>query len=462
MPMTFLKQPTSFGQSFAEGAGNALQRLASGRLQQIEQQNEQRGFAKALRDAYPNYSAHEASFIAGLPIEQRLKALESAPQPQQQGQTNNLRELSPSFEQEPTIAGAAEQRRAQELAPERPDLTQADALQLLQEGQTKQLQDNLGLPDASELSKMAQSMGYKMTPEKEQQLQQKLDAFKKNPELMNQAKQDYQKAVDNNETIEFRRPGYEGKAVPYEQAVQQQQSGRFQKPKSGMEKISEKKYDLALRKYEDDKATKGRELNKKGIDALREANSAAIKQEAIYDDIIKIAENPEWLRDPAAYRLGSAASLKSAFASFGLEELSHLGETVPQELLNKLTNKLTQGASAAYNVGQLNQSEFEAFKLSLLSAKNSPEGLIALAKNAKLEIQATKEKWRTYRSIVKENNGIAPDDVLDELEDRVQPKLNQLFKQSQVNIADAMKNEAKKKESNRPFFQLKNPLVQTA
>ena len=60
MAITYLKQPKSFGQSFAEGATNSLQRLVSGRLQQIENQNEQRDFATKLRAAYPNYSEQEA------------------------------------------------------------------------------------------------------------------------------------------------------------------------------------------------------------------------------------------------------------------------------------------------------------------------------------------------------------------------------------------------------------------
>lgn len=211
-------------------------------------------------------------------------------------------------------------------------------------------------------------------------------------------------------------------------------------------------------KNSDDREAKVRKYNQKGFEQIRNDYVAATRDEAIYDQIIDIASNPEWLRDPAVYRVGKTLQLSGALAHVGLEELSHIGETVPQEILNKLTAELAQGAASVYG-GRLNQKEFETYQQSILSAMTSPEGMIALAKNGKLRAQAKKMKFKKSRELENRYRDRLPYDVLDQVDEELEPKLQRLKQEELKNIQNSIKSQGDLGKKKSKWFQFEKPLI---
>jgi len=211
-------------------------------------------------------------------------------------------------------------------------------------------------------------------------------------------------------------------------------------------------------KIANDREKNVRTLNKDGIEQLKNDASIARDRMKIYDDIIEIASNPEWLRDPALYRLGATLQLKGSFASLGLEELSHIWESPSQELLNKLTAELAQGSASIYG-GNLTNREFETYQQAIVSAKNSPEGIIALSKIGKLREQAKDLKYRKYRELSKRYGRNLPYDILEEVQDEVEPQLNRIKNEEMKIIKDTIAKQEKKSTKQKAWFQKENPLL---
>jgi hypothetical protein len=410
MAMTFLKQPTSFGQSFGEGVGSSLQRLAAGRLQQIETQNEQKDFARRMKAAYPNISDAEAAYVSGYPAEHRLKASESLPDyaagvPQA--------EFAARQDQgEPTIFSAAQKQREAELAPEATELTQPDVNQLLKEHQFGQLAENLQIPKGNDLANFAKSLGYDVTPEKRKELQQKLDAFKNNPELLQQAKQQYDQKVANNETIEFRKPGYTAPAIPYEQAVQQLNTGRptkklTQAEKTAIQKEGRKGFEMSL---------KDRQEIHKGAEAASEARE-------------HIKDLSELFKSGKLDTPGALSFLEEA--GWPVEALQNPESAQAQNLIKSF---LAQGPTLFG--GKVSEGEMNVLLSAIPTLKTNPRGALLMLETMDKYAARAEAKEDALRDIMKENRNNVPLDYLEQIAERVKPKYNKINAQSKKRIRE--------------------------
>lgn len=239
MPLQILQKGPSFGQGLTLGIAQGLQELAVNKLDQMRRANEQAEFSKNLQKM--SIPSDEANVIASLPIEQRLKLLQ--PYFNDPNFANRFTGTQPTSAQpvvpeavipEPTITAVSTKQAYNQLAGQQPQ-AKPQAPNAFDMGQEVR-RTNLGLPETfspesiKQLINEFQSAGYKISPQQAQQIEQQATEISSNPQKMAALQQQYDQAVKNNEMIEFRRPGYNGPATPYDQIQQAQQQPMFRRP----------------------------------------------------------------------------------------------------------------------------------------------------------------------------------------------------------------------------------------
>lgn len=410
--LQILQAPKTTGQSIAGALGSGLQRLASNRLQQIEQQNEQRQFAQSLLASGLDYTPQEAQFIAQLPLNERLKALQALPPAQ--GTRAAQPQPQAEFEQEPTITAAAEKQRAQELAPEQKEITQADINQMLQEQQQQQFK----MPNVDQLSQAAQSLGFNVTPEKQQELQKKLADLQANPEAFNKLRNEYESGIAENKDIELRQPGFKGKAVPLGEAIQQ--SRRFATPTKPLSAYEKLKLEQTGRKEARDIESDARNETKKFRD---EVNSARKSAKTKLRDLDRLDELENEKLETAGYK----------------EFLERSGLDIPA-LMNPQSQEYEKISTSfirdAGNIFKGKVSNYEAdLMLKLIPTLSlSPEGRNRVRANLRYTEDAALAYGQTMDEVIKQNGGKIPLDLEERVLNRIDPKLDKLSKKFKENL----------------------------
>lgn len=259
MPLQILQKGPSAMQGALLGLGQGLQELAANKLAAMRQANEQAQFAKTLREA--NFEPGVANLISALPIEQRLKALSPYLQDPNfmanrgaQAQTAVQPVIPEAVVQEPTIHAAAQQQQFRELAGQKGQQQQPQLPSSFDMAQEVR-RNALGFPETftpesvKELIKQFEGFGHQFSPQQRANIEQQAADIMQNPQKMAALQQQYDQAVKNNETMELRRPGYTGQAVPLQQLQQPGQPLYRQpvKPLTEFEKATIKKADIAER-----------------------------------------------------------------------------------------------------------------------------------------------------------------------------------------------------------------------
>lgn len=424
MPLQILQKGPSAMQGALLGLGQGLQELAANKLAAMRQANEQAQFAKTLQST-GQYSPEIANLVASLPINDRLKALQSLPT--SPGQTGSIQQtavqpvIPEAVVQEPTIHAAAQQQQFKELAGQKPELPSSfDMAQELR-------RNALGFPETftpesvKELIKQFEGFGHQIPPQQRKQIEQQAAEISKSPAQMAALQQRYENAVKNNEMMELRRPGFTGQAVPLEQ-LQQPGQPLFRKPLTEMEKIAKERLEIARKKEE--RAERG-EAFKLTKEERKEINDKAKAAKLAVKDLDRLEElEKEGKLDTPGY----------------LEFLKNSGFDIPALMqegtqeYNKIVNNFTREAKSVYGA-RISNLELEQFMKTLPSLSLSPAGRKRVIANLRYIKDADLAYSEALKETIRENNGIPPLDLTEKIDDKIEKKLDSLAKRFKTNLS---------------------------
>lgn len=393
------KQDYTAGQGALHGLASGLRTMAAERLQQVRSQNEQRQLTQTLQSL--GYNPAQASLISQLPVNQRLEALQGlAPAGQSQQPQQQILQVQP--EEQTAFSRAARQQAAPEQeqpkAPSAFDLGQE--MNRIQAG-LPETEQPLSVKEAIQaFSAIAQKPP---TPQQQKQIEQQVNDLNANPEKMSALQQQYDQAVKNGETIEIRRPGYKGPAVPFDQAAP-----LFKKPETGAER-------LAREKFEQNKAEKEREISEKPEQRLKEASK---ERKEIIDAGTNAREMRGHIKDlEEIYKEGKLDSpaVISAYRNLGwpVEQLQNPESAKAQNIIKSF---LATGPTMFG--GKVSEGEMRVLQSAFPSLETDPRGaLMMLATMDKYAAQA-EAKEKEFKTLVRQNKGL-PYDWQEELSDRL-------------------------------------------
>jgi hypothetical protein len=157
---------------------------------------------------------------------------------------------------------------------------------------------------------------------------------------------------------------------------------------------------------------------------IRDQYQLSLDRNLIYDQMENLSEKD--LAGPFA------ASLAKRF-DIPISMLSN----PDSETYEKLSQTLTRGVSQAYR-GKILQSEFESFAKQIPTLMNSKDGRKRIVKVMRMLDKPSELRFKTYRDIVRKNNGRVPFDIQDQVIEKTEPlieKESEKFKQSLINTA---------------------------
>jgi hypothetical protein len=174
------------------------------------------------------------------------------------------------------------------------------------------------------------------------------------------------------------------------------------------------------------RAKEAREVSKDVRDFSKpfiEKAEAAEKNIKDYKAIIQLAETKgdEGLRAGPMYQFLSAVGLEGFNQNFSTA------------LATKLMARLGQNATSAFGTGRLTNFLEQTFQRSLPTLWNTPEAIIAISKMNMLADQAEVIKNNVRAQIIKENKGVIPPDIYDQIRERARPELDKLEEES-INV----------------------------
>lgn len=114
-----------------------------------------------------------------------------------------------------------------------------------------------------------------------------------------------------------------------------------------------------------------------------------------------------------------------------IEGLKRAGLDIPSltsegsEEFQKITQNFIRNAKQYYGA-RISNLEMEQFLKTIPSLSQSPEGRKRVIANLKNIARGKKEYYNAYKEIIKENKGVPPLDLLEQVEERVEDKLDKL------------------------------------
>jgi hypothetical protein len=112
------------------------------------------------------------------------------------------------------------------------------------------------------------------------------------------------------------------------------------------------------------------------------------------------------------------------------------------QLLKQYQQQWSQGASSAYDTGNLTNNEVSAYKDAMFSLLADPKANIVHLKNLLLERKTLAAQGKARRDITRENGGAPPRDILDQIRDRTEEITRENYAQSMKNIKDFIAGES--------------------
>lgn len=137
-----------------------------------------------------------------------------------------------------------------------------------------------------------------------------------------------------------------------------------------------------------------------------------------------------------------------------LEFLKGVGLDIPSMMtadtqeFNKITANFIRGAKAVFG-SRVTEKELQYYLQTIPQMSNSPEGRQRVILNLKKLARGEREILNTYKEILKENGGLPPHDIAEQLEDKSEKKLDAIARQF-------------KKELENPFPKKSNSLAVSA
>lgn len=104
------------------------------------------------------------------------------------------------------------------------------------------------------------------------------------------------------------------------------------------------------------------------------------------------------------------------------------------EEFNKIAANFLRDAKAYYG-GRVTNQEMEQFLKTIPSLSQSPEGRKRVIANLKNLARAKKERYQAYKDIKQKNNGIIPIDISEQVEDRIDSRLDYLAAEFRKDLA---------------------------
>lgn len=155
-------------------------------------------------------------------------------------------------------------------------------------------------------------------------------------------------------------------------------------------------------------------------DKIISNSDKAIKQLHTYESLFDRAKNNQLYSGP----------FRQMLEKFGLQNMWTNAAT---QASAADIETLAQDAAAAFDTARLTNFEANAYKNSLVKLSNTREGIMVIAKNKMLETQAPQLKNKIRQEILKENNGVPPYNLNDQINERLDPILNNLAQMTQDN-----------------------------
>jgi len=188
----------------------------------------------------------------------------------------------------------------------------------------------------------------------------------------------------------------------------------------------EQKESLATRKMSHQESMAARKTFEPQWQGIKDKARAAEKNIHDYNALIKIIDTDKNLRSGPAYQI---------LKKFGWEEL---GTSTGTQLAEKVIARMSENASASYNVGRLTNLDLESYQRSLGSLKNTPEGLKAIAKSAILKNEAEVVLKNAVNQVLDKTGNKPTDRTIDEAQAIAAPRLKELADQDMKLIEDAI------------------------
>lgn len=407
------KQDYTAGQGALHGLASGLRTMAAERLQQVRSQNEQRQLTQTLQSL--GYNPAQASLISQLPVNQRLEALQGlAPAGQSQQPQQQILQVQP--EEQTAFSRAARQQAAPEQeqpkAPSAFDLGQE--MNRIQAG-LPETEQPLSVKEAIQaFSAIAQKPP---TPQQQKQIEQQVNDLNANPEKMSALQQQYDQAVKNGETIEIRRPGYKGPAVPFDQAAP-----LFKKPETGAER-------LAREKFEREKIESEREEKRK------EFATTAKDRKEIYDAGEAARDTREHIKDLSElYKSGKLdkPGLRKLLTESGwpIEALQNPESAQAQNIIKSF---LAQGPTLFG--GKVSEGEMNVLLSAIPTLDTNPRGALLMLETMDKYAARAEAKEEALKELIRQHKGV-PNDWMEELGDRTKAKYKKIDQQFKKNIKD--------------------------
>lgn len=407
----------TLGTGLGSGISGALQQLTANKLHKMQQQEERSSFENLLKNN--NYSAAQASLIAGLPESQRLQALQSlnmvsAPQQQGQVQQNNqpleaLLQRTQDLGQKPSTLSALELLKANQQAKLMPGLQQS-----LQQQQGPEF-------DFNQLQAEAARQGLNLSPEQQNRLNSRIQEIYSDQGKRKALEDDVMKYLESH-------PELQGQQIRQEQPNQP----LFKKPLTESERIAQKRLEVAERKEE------------------REAKLSAYKltqnERKEINDRVKIADQNLHELD----RLDELENQNLESAGY-YEFLKRSGLDIPalmnpaSQEYDKISTGFVRNGKAIFG-NRITDNDLNLLLKLIPTLSMSPEGRKRVRADLRYLSKADKAYGEMANEIIRENNGIPPYNLSEQINERVGKKLDLLSKQF-------------KKDLSKPVPKGQNPII---
>jgi len=406
-----------------QGLGAGLSSGVEDILSQLAQKKAEDLRAKDLKRFLPNVSMEDVQALS------RLGSAQYEPVLRAYGQVNQSQN--------------APEQLAQAKGPQMNDLKPIDFLKSFSSlgyNIPPELEKRLSALPEKQIAPIAQKAFESLNDQQKQRLMQDLIAKQQLPQQQPQNQQPFQQQMP----LEQQQMQPQGFPSPVQAATHNYPFGSpFNTPTSSTraaelefrkQQAAEKK-EREERKFETGQESEAREFNKDYIKKLQDSAEASRRNINSYNQLIRLAQKGD-------IRSGNAHQL---LEKFGLEDFA---QGVDTQLTKKTAARLAQGASSAFNTSRLTNLDVGLYTDSLITLKNTPEGIIAIAETQKKEEEANVLKNEIRKDIMLENNGKVPFDLRDQVEDRAQPELQRLAQESIALIDKAIADQQEYKVFN--------------
>lgn len=413
MPQILPSQPTFAGQ-FGSGLGQSLAQLVENKVSQMHAQQNQQRLASTLQKS--GYSPEQAELISALPQKDLLTALQSLAPSSAQLASQQLAQVQPESEQVPNIQQVLGQLKSQT-----PELS---GMELLKQAQTQKLGE-IGLGqkqaqapgqftplNAQELFEQARLQGITLTPEQQQKINNKVAAINASEDLQKQLQSFISKQAGTKQS------GQKQSLPEIAQALTPQPL--FKKPLTEAEKIAKERLELKKEEISAKEQTRINKETKPVYDQILRSAKAAKDNDLRLDRMEQLI-NTGRLSYPLWASLIKSAS--KGILGFGVDMSSLL--TPESQEFQKIQQDFLKNAKEVFG-NRISNYEVEQYLKTVPDLTQSPEGKKRVIRDLRAFNKASESRYNAMKQIIKENGNKRPENLEEQIEDKISPFLDQL------------------------------------